>query len=69
MLRRLTIVPAAVLAALLIQLTVLNNLPFPGGSAPDLVLVLARRVLTPWSRSQPGRRRRGWSAESAEALT
>ncbi|HCU92481.1 MAG TPA: rod shape-determining protein MreD, partial [Actinobacteria bacterium] len=40
MLRRLTIVPAAVLAALLIQLTVLNNLPFPGGSAPDLVLVL-----------------------------
>lgn len=38
--RRLAVVPVAVLAAILIQLTVLNNLPFPGGSAPDLVLVL-----------------------------
>jgi len=37
--------------------------------ACDLVLVLARRVLTPWSRSQPGRRRRVWGAEPAEALT
>jgi rod shape-determining protein MreD len=38
--RRLAVVPLAVLAAILIQLTVLNNLPFPGGTGPDLVLVL-----------------------------
>lgn len=37
--------------------------------ACDLLLVLARRVLTPWSRSQPERRSRAWAAEPAEALT
>jgi rod shape-determining protein MreD len=39
-LRRVALVPLAVLAAILLQLTLLDNLPFPGGSAPDLVLVL-----------------------------
>jgi len=37
--RRILLATAAILAAVLIQVTVLNNLPFPGGSGPDLVLV------------------------------
>jgi rod shape-determining protein MreD len=39
-LRRVALVPLALLAAILLQLTLLDNVPFPGGSAPDLVLVL-----------------------------
>jgi rod shape-determining protein MreD len=38
--RRAAFAFVAVLAAILLQLTVLDNLPFPGGSAPNLVLVL-----------------------------
>jgi rod shape-determining protein MreD len=38
--RRALLATAAVLAAILLQVTVLNNLPFPGGSPPDLVLVV-----------------------------
>jgi rod shape-determining protein MreD len=37
--RRILLATAAILAAVLIQVTVLNNVPFPGGSGPDLVLV------------------------------
>ncbi len=37
--RRVLLATAAVLAAVLIQVTVLNNVPFPGGSGPNLVLV------------------------------
>jgi rod shape-determining protein MreD len=37
--RRILLATVAILAAVLIQVTVLNNLPFPGGSGPDLVLV------------------------------
>jgi len=37
--RRALLAAAAVLAAVLIQVTVLNNVPFPGGAGPDLVLV------------------------------
>jgi rod shape-determining protein MreD len=37
--RRVLLATAAVLAAILLQVTVLNNLPLPGG-APDLVLVV-----------------------------
>jgi rod shape-determining protein MreD len=37
--RRVLLATAAILAAVLLQVTVLNNLPFPGGSGPDLVLV------------------------------
>jgi rod shape-determining protein MreD len=37
--RRVLLATAAILAAVLIQVTVLNNVPFPGGSGPDLVLV------------------------------
>jgi rod shape-determining protein MreD len=38
--RRAALAIAAILAAILLQVTVLNNLPFPGGSPPDLVLVV-----------------------------
>ena len=38
--RRVALVLVAVLAAILLQLTLINNLHFPGGAAPDLVLVL-----------------------------
>ena len=38
--RRALLAAAAILAAVLIQVTVLNNLPFPGGAGPDLVLVV-----------------------------
>jgi rod shape-determining protein MreD len=37
--RRVLLATAAILAAVLIQVTVLNNVPFPGGSGPGLVLV------------------------------
>ena len=37
---RAALVAVASLAAILIQLTVLNGLPWPGGAAPDLVLIL-----------------------------
>ena len=37
--RRVLLATAAILAAVLIQVTVLNNVPFPGGAGPDLVLV------------------------------
>lgn len=37
---RAALVAVASLAAILIQLTVLNGLPLPGGAAPDLVLIL-----------------------------
>lgn len=37
--RRILLAAAAILAAVLIQVTVLNNVPFPGGAGPDLVLV------------------------------
>lgn len=37
--RRVLLATAAILAAVLIQVTVLNNVPFPGGSGPNLVLV------------------------------
>jgi rod shape-determining protein MreD len=38
--RRVPLATAAILAAVLLQVTVLNNVPFPGGSGPDLVLVV-----------------------------
>jgi len=38
--RRILLATAAILAAVLLQVTVLNNVPFPGGSGPDLVLVV-----------------------------
>ena len=38
--RRALVAAAAILAAVLVQVTVLNNVPFPGGSGPDLVLVV-----------------------------
>jgi rod shape-determining protein MreD len=38
--RRFTFALAAVLAAVLLQTALLDRLPFPGGAAPDLVLVL-----------------------------
>jgi rod shape-determining protein MreD len=38
--RRLLLATVAVLTAILVQVTVLNNVPFPGGSPPDLVLVV-----------------------------
>jgi rod shape-determining protein MreD len=37
--RRILLATAAILAAVLIQVTVLNNVPFPGGAGPGLVLV------------------------------
>ena len=37
--RRALLATAAILAAVLLQVTVLNNVPFPGGAGPDLVLV------------------------------
>jgi rod shape-determining protein MreD len=37
--RRILLAAAAILASVLIQVTVLNNVPFPGGAGPDLVLV------------------------------
>jgi rod shape-determining protein MreD len=37
--RRVLLATAAILAAVLLQVTVLNNVPFPGGAGPDLVLV------------------------------
>jgi rod shape-determining protein MreD len=38
--RRALLASVAVLASILLQVTVLNNLSFPGGSPPDLVLVV-----------------------------
>ena len=38
--RRILLATVAILAAVLIQVTVLNNVPFPGGAGPDLVLVV-----------------------------
>jgi rod shape-determining protein MreD len=38
--RRFVLATLAVLAAILLQVTVLNNIPFPGGAPPDLVLVV-----------------------------
>jgi rod shape-determining protein MreD len=37
--RRTLLATVAILAAVLIQVTVLNNVPFPGGAGPNLVLV------------------------------
>jgi rod shape-determining protein MreD len=37
--RRILLATVAILAAVLIQVTVLNNVPFPGGAGPNLVLV------------------------------
>ena len=37
---RAALLVLASLAAILVQLTILNSLPLPGGAAPDLVLVL-----------------------------
>jgi rod shape-determining protein MreD len=37
--RRILLATAAILVAVLIQVTVLNNVPFPGGAGPNLVLV------------------------------
>jgi rod shape-determining protein MreD len=37
--RRILLATAAILVSVLIQVTVLNNVPFPGGAGPDLVLV------------------------------
>jgi rod shape-determining protein MreD len=37
--RRVMLATGTILAAVLVQVTVLNNVPFPGGSGPDLVLV------------------------------
>jgi rod shape-determining protein MreD len=37
--RRILLATVAILAAVLIQVTVLNNVAFPGGAGPDLVLV------------------------------
>ncbi len=37
--KRLIVVSCALVAALLIQLTIVNGLPLPGGGAPDLVLL------------------------------
>jgi rod shape-determining protein MreD len=37
--RQILLATAAILAAVLIQVTVLNNVPFPGGAGPNLVLV------------------------------
>jgi rod shape-determining protein MreD len=36
--------PVALLAAVIVQLTVVNRLPLPGGTAPDLVLLLVTAV-------------------------
>ena len=38
--RRTLLATVAVLATIVLQVTVLNNLPFPGGFPPDLVLVV-----------------------------
>jgi rod shape-determining protein MreD len=38
--RRALLATVAILAAVLLQVTVLNNIPFPGGAGPDLVLVV-----------------------------
>src|SRR5215469_2413133 len=38
--RRALLATVAVLAAIVLQVTVLNNLPFPGGFPPNLVLVV-----------------------------
>jgi rod shape-determining protein MreD len=38
--RRALLAAAAILAAVLLQVTLLNNVPFPGGAGPDLVLVV-----------------------------
>ena len=38
--RRVVFPAAAVLVAVVLQTTLLDRLPFPGGAAPDLVLVL-----------------------------
>src|SRR5215472_3060507 len=38
--RRALLATVAVLAAIVLQVTVLNNLPFPGGYSPNLVLVV-----------------------------
>jgi len=37
--KRLIVVVAALAAALLVQLTIVNRLPLPGGGVPDLVLL------------------------------
>jgi len=36
--------PVALFAAVVLQLTVVNRLPLPGGDAPDLVLLLVAAV-------------------------
>jgi rod shape-determining protein MreD len=36
--------PLALLAAVIVQLTVVNRLPLPGGDGPDLVLLLVTAV-------------------------
>jgi len=38
--RRALVAAVAILAAVLLQVTLLNNVPFPGGAGPDLVLVV-----------------------------
>ena len=38
--RRALLAAVAILAAVLLQVTLLNNVPFPGGAGPDLVLVV-----------------------------
>jgi rod shape-determining protein MreD len=43
-LRRAAALAAASVAAVLIQMTLLNRLPLPGGAAPDLVLILVVAV-------------------------
>jgi len=47
--RRLLLATAAILAAVLLQVTVLNNVPFPGGSGPDLVLVVVVAIYAAFS--------------------
>ena len=37
--KRIVVAGVALFAAVLIQLTVVNGLPFPGGGTPDLVLL------------------------------
>ena len=36
--------PVALFAAVIVQLTVVNRLPLPGGDAPDLVLLLVAAI-------------------------
>ena len=61
--RRALVAAVAILGAVLLQVTLLNNVPFPGGAGPNLVLVVvvalaltssARRMLAPRSAGRRG---------------